>query len=46
MGGVGSLFTVSGVDLGLSAGGFADEDGDIGVVALHGGIRPGQEGPI
>ena len=39
-------FTVSGIHLGLGAGGFADEDGDVGVVALHGGIRPGQEGPV
>lgn len=35
--------TVSGVDLGLGAGGLADEDGDAGVASLHGRVGPGDE---
>lgn len=35
--------TVSGVDLGLGAGGLADEDGDVGVASLHGRVGPGDE---
>jgi hypothetical protein len=35
--------TVSGEDLGLSAGGFTNEDGNVGVVALHGRIRSSDE---
>lgn len=37
------LRTVSGVDLGLGASGLADEDGNAGVVALHGWVGPGDE---
>lgn len=33
----------SGVDLGLGASGLADEDGNAGVVALHGWVGPGDE---
>jgi hypothetical protein len=35
--------TVSSVDLGLGAGGLADEDGDVGVASLHGRVGPGDE---
>lgn len=34
---------VSGVDLGLGASGLADEDGNAGVVALHGWVGPSDE---
>lgn len=43
---MGGPSTVAGEDLGLGARGLADEDGDVGVVALHGRVRPGQERPV
>lgn len=35
--------TISGKDLGLGASGLSDQDGNVGVVALHGRVRSGDE---
>lgn len=38
--------TVSGKDLGDSAGSLADQDGDVGVVLLHGRVGSCDEGSV